>query len=304
MRISNAQMNAQMQMNLTRNNEALNKLSMQIATGDRLQRPSDDPVASVRLLRIQREEASLTQFGKNIANVVGALSMQETNLTSLSEAMMSVNDLVLLASNGLHSREDLAGIARQLESLEQSMLGYINSKDEEGNYLFSGTQNRSPALILDPRTDRYVLGGNDSVRRTPVANGVEVASNVTAEHFLGAGADLVNDLRALVNSLQSPTLDPADPAFKAQLSGMLTQFNQTHHLVLASVTDIGGWQNTLTLLNETNLDLSLAHKKAESDLSNLDYAEATMKLNSYQISIQASQKTYLKIHDLSLFSVL
>jgi flagellar hook-associated protein 3 FlgL len=304
MRITNAQMTAQMQMNLNRNQEALDKLSMQIATGDRLQRPSDDPVASVRLFRIQREEASLAQFGKNIANVAGGLAMQETNLTSLSEAMMSVNDLVLSASNGAHSREDLAAIAGQLESLEQSILGYVNTRDGEGNYLFSGTKSRSSALILDPATDRYVLGGNDAIRRTPVANGVEIASNVTAEDFLGAGADLVSDLRALVKTLQSPTLDPADPVVKGQLSGMLTQFSQTHSSVLASITDMGGWQNTLTLLNETNEDLTLAHKKTGSDLSNLDYAEATMKLNGYQISIQASQKTYLKIYDLSLFSIL
>ncbi|QGZ29356.1 flagellar hook-associated protein FlgL [Stutzerimonas stutzeri] len=304
MRISNAQITAMMHGSMNTSSEKLGKLMQQMATGERMLLPSDDPISAVRVLRIQREEASLTQYRTNIANVSGNLSKQEANLKSTSDTLLNVRDMLLWAANGSNTGEDLAAIANELGSLEKTILSFANVRDEEGRYLFSGTLSDRPAISFDEASATYSLTGNDQYRQAAVANGVLVEENVTAAQVFGAGVGVLNDLHALVATLSDPALDATDPAVRAQISATLGSLDATHSDLLGAITELGGRQNTLTLLSSSNEDVSLVNQKIEGELSQLDYAAASIDLNNYQLSLQATQKTYLKINGLSLFGML
>lgn len=299
MRISNAQLTAMMHGSMNTSSEKLGKLMQQMATGERMLLPSDDPISAVRVLRIQREEATLTQYRTNIANVSGNLSKQEANLKAASDTMLNVRDMLLWAANGSNTSEDLAAIANELGTLEKTILSFANVRDEEGRYLFSGTLSDRPAISFDAATETYSLTGNDQYRQAAVANGVLVDENVTAAQVFGAGADMLNQLHALVKNLADPAIDAG-----AQITATLASLDATHGRLLGAVTELGGRQNTLTLLSSSNEDVSLVNQKIEGELSQLDYAGASIDLNNYQLSLQATQKTYLKINGLSLFGML
>lgn len=301
MRISNAQTSAMMHSNMNRNAEAIARLQSQIGSGMRMQLPSDDPIAAARLLRIQREEASLKQYNDNIGKVSDNLRIQETHLQSSSDAMGSIRDLLLWAGNGSNGDDDLSAIASQLSSLEDSLVSFFNAKDETGNYLFSGTRTDSPAVTLDPATGRYVMTGNDEHRQAVVGNGVLIGDNVTAREILGPGADLLNDLHALVESLKNA---PSDPATRAQIKDTLEQLDATHGNLLGAITDMGGRQNTLTLMAESNADVSLVNQKVQGDLSHLDMGGAFLEVSAYELAMQASQKVYSRVATISLFDLM
>lgn len=304
MRITNSQITSMMHNSMSASSAELGKLMQQMATGKRILLPSDDPIASVRVLRVQREEASLEQFRKNIANVSGSLSTQEANLKSSSDAMLNVRDLLLWAANGSNTSEDLSAMAGELSIIEDTIFSFANVRDEEGRYLFSGTLSDTPALSFDAATQTYSLTGNDKHRQAAVANGVLVDENVTAASVYGAGVGMLNQLRDLINTLQDPALDATDPAVRQQITATLDALDETHGRVLGSITELGGRQNALTLLNDSNEDVSLVNQKIEGELSRLDYAGATIDLNDYQLALGATQKTYLKINQMSLFSLL
>lgn len=304
MRISNAQITAMMHGSMNTSSEKLGKLMQQMATGERMLLPSDDPISAVRVLRIEREEATLTQYRTNIANVAGNLSKQEANLKAASDSMLNVRDLLLWAANGSNTSEDLAAIANELGNLEKTILSFANVRDEEGRYLFSGTLSDRPAITFDAATQSYQLTGNDQYRQAAVANGVLVEENVTAAQVFGGGVGMLNDLNALVKMLADPALDASDPAVRASVTATLNSLDKTHGDLLGAVSEAGGRQNTLTLLSSSNEDVSLVNKKIEGELSQLDYATASIDLNNYQLSLQATQKTYLKINGLSLFGML
>ena len=301
MRISNAQTSALMHANMNRNAEAIGKLQAQIGSGLRIQNPSDDPIASARLMRIEREQASLGQYNLNIGRVSDNLMVQETYLKSASDAMLSVRDLLLWASNDSNSGEDLSAIAGEMASLEQSIVSYFNAKDEAGNYLFSGTLSNTPAVTFDAATGSYTVTGNDQYRQAVVGNGVMIDDNVTAHSILGAGADLLNDLHGLIDSLKSA---PNDPATRQQLKDTLESLDQTHGRVLGQLTDLGGRQNTLTLLGNGNADVSLVNQKIQGDLSQLDVGAAFLQISGYELSMQASQKVYTRVAAISLFDLM
>lgn len=305
MRITNAQITALMHSSMSANSAQLGKLMQQMSTGERLLLPSDDPIASVRLLRIQREEASLTQFRSNIDNLASSFSKQEANLKAASDTMLNVRDILLWAANsGVSSRSDLAAMASELEVLEQTLLSLANVRDEEGRYLFSGTQSDRPAVVFDDATQTYVLGGNNKHRQAAVANGVLLDENVTAEQAFGPTLDLFNDLHQLVAMLKDPALDTGDPAVHQQIAATIDSLDRTHDLLLGTVTELGGRQNTLSLLTASNEGLSLVNQRIEGELSQLDYAGASIDFASYQLALQSTQRTYLKLNGLSLFAQL
>ena len=308
MRITNAQINAIMNDALSHNAAKTGKLMQQMATGDRIILPSDDPISSVRLLRIAREESSLAQYQLNIGNLSGRLSAAETNLESVSDTMLNVRDSLLLAANvGVHSPADLASIAGAMSSLEDTIVSYINARDEEGRYVFSGTQTDKPALIPDANpaaVPYYTLGGNDKYRQVAVANDVLVDDNVNATQVLGTTVDMLNKLHALVANLQDPALDPLDPAVHAEIADNIVALDLTMGGLLRAVSDLGGRQNTLSLLKDTQADVSLVNQKIEGELSALDYASASLDLANYKMALQATQKTYLQINGLTLFDLM
>jgi flagellar hook-associated protein 3 FlgL len=304
MRITNSQLTSIMHGSMNRNSAELARVMQQMASGQRLLLPSDDPIASVRVLRVQRSEASLEQYRSNIANVSGNLSTQEANLQSVSDAMLNVRDLLLWAANGSNTSADLAAIAGELESIEQSIFSFANVRDEEGRYLFSGTLSDAPAVTYDAPSETYSVTGNAKHRQAAVGNGVLLDENVTAAEVFGPGMDMLNQLHALVAMLKDPALDATDPAVHQQIADTLLQLDDTHGDLLGSITEIGGRQNTLTLLTDSNEEVSLVNQRIEGELAQLDYAGASIDLNNYQLALQATQKTYLKIHELSLFSLL
>ena len=218
MRISNAQITAMMHGSMNTSSEKLGKLMQQMATGERMLMPSDDPISAVRVLRIQREEATLTQYRTNIANVSGNLSKQEPNLKAASDTMLNVRDLLLWAANGSNTSEDLAAIANEMGNLERTILSFANVRDEEGRYLFSGTLSDRPAITFDAATQSYGLTGNDQYRQAAVANGVLVEENVTAAQVFGGGVGMLNDLNTRVKMLADPALDANDLWYQVNAS--------------------------------------------------------------------------------------
>lgn len=304
MRITNAQITAMMHNSMNTNSAELGKLMQQMATGQRIMVPSDDPIASVRILRVEREQSALEQYNKNIANVSGSLSTQEINLNSTSDAMLSVRDLLLWASNGSNTGEDLASIAGELSVLESTIFSFANARDEEGRYLFSGTLSDTPAITYDDATQTYSMTGNDKPRQAAVANGVLVEENVTIRAIYGNNADILNQLHELIATMRTPGIQSSDPVLQQRLSDMIDELDAGHGRLAGTITELGGRQNALSLLKESNEDVSLVNQKIAGELSELDYAAATIDLNNYQLALSATQKTYLKINDMSLFNLL
>ena len=304
MRITNAQTTAIMHGAMNNNAAKLGHLMQQMASSERIVNPSDDPIASVRLLRLQREEASLAQFRSNMGALSSSLSVQEANLKAASDTMLNLQDLMLWAANGANADEDIAAIGSEMANIEQTLVSFLNVRDEEGRYLLSGTKSDKPAVTFDDVAGEYLATGNAKHRQAAVANGVLVDENVTVEEIFGDDLGFLNTLHVMVGMFQDPMLDASDPATQQQIRDTLTELDVTHGKLLGSVSELGGRQNILTMLQESNTDVSMVNQKIEGELSQLDYAGASIDLNQYMLALQATQQTYLKINQMSLFSQL
>ncbi|WP_431477312.1 hypothetical protein [Massilia eburnea] len=87
MRIASSQFQASMNRSLQINQTVIAKLTEQMATGNKIQVPSDEPIANVRLSRLRREENIVSQYVDNISAVKIRLSKNETYLSSMVDDM-------------------------------------------------------------------------------------------------------------------------------------------------------------------------------------------------------------------------
>ena len=296
MRISDTQFSQMMLQSLQLNNAGLGQVMQQMATGDRLTKLSDDPMASIQLLNLDREGSAINQYQSNIANVKTALSSQEVHLDSVNESLKSINDLVLWGANGTLTDDDRVGIITELESLRSSIVSSFNAQDEEGRYLFSGTKTDTAAL--SNASGSYVIEGNNDKRVVTVAKGVSMEANMTAEEILDLGGNnVLNQLDDLIAEFKAPTA-----AFRTTVESSLNAIESTSGNVLSALTELGGRHNNLDLMDSAHGENKLFVDKVISDLSALDYGEASVRLSNYMAALQATQASYMKINDLSLFN--
>ena len=305
MRISSLYNSNAMLAQLGTNGTRVAKLMEQLSSQKRVNVPSDDPVAASRLVQLGREQAAIKQYQSNITSLSGALSVQESHITALSNQVLSVSDKLKLANNSTLSEKDQESYGAELASMLDSLVASMNSKNENGSYLFSGTQTNSETVTFDKASGQYVFGGNNNTRETIVANGVSITENTNVSGaFSGSGNDLemLNKLKALSDKMQDPNVDYAD--YKDELSAMIDTTQNTSDNLGALFTDLGGRQNRLTLISDAHTDVSLSNAQVETDLNAADSATTTINLQLYMTSMQITNKSYSMISQLNLFSML
>ncbi len=303
MRIATSQFQASMNRSLQINQSVIAKLTEQMATGNRIQVPSDEPIANVRLSRLRREENIVSQYVENINAVKIRLSKNETYLTSMVGDMGAARDLFVWAKDASNTPADLNSMVNSLVSLRDSLYFNGNTQDQEGKYIFSGTLTSTQALTFDPAAaigSRYTYTGNNGSQEVVVGNGITQAANVTVDGM----QDYLNQLDIAIDMLSQPTVDPGDPALQAALTTALDGTDTALALVAGKIAKFGGAQNVMETLANNHGTVSLSNKIAITDIAQLDYGLAATQLSGYNNALQATYQAYSKVSNLSLFNVL
>ena len=298
MRVSTGQLQMTLLLGMQNGQNQYNTLMAQMASGNRILKPSDDALGSVRLLGLTRQQSSLDQYQKNIAQVQSSLSEEETQLSSVNQVLMRVRDLTLEAGNGAIGVDERKAINNELTVLLDSLVDFANTKGEQGNYLFSGSQVDKPAVVKDG-AGNYVYQGDTLVREVNVAKGVTVKVNDTAQglFFSGGGGGFFNQLKTFIDVLDTATGD-----VNGDMQTALDAIDGVLGSVTRTLTEIGGRQNMLDQLESAHGDMLLYSKKLSTDISALDYGKASIQANQVLLQLQSTQQAYLKLNNLSLFS--
>lgn len=182
MRISNNQMNRYMQNSLQRNQMVINQSQIQISSGKKVTLPSDDPAQAGRLLNIEEKVSELEQYGRNANVVESQLSLEETVVSSAIDTLLRVRDLALEANSGVVDDAKRATLKSEITLRLDELKDLANTKNSNGEYLFSGTNSFSFPFHLGAATE---YAGNDTIRRMPVGLGRTIAIGDTgADAFL------------------------------------------------------------------------------------------------------------------------
>ena len=178
MRISTPQFYASSSANYERTFGNLNKTQQEASDFIRVRTAADDPVGYARLLQLEQQQNMLDQFKGNITNVRNALGSSESTLNAIGAVLQRVNELAMSSGNAGFTDADRKANAAELASLEDQLFSLMNSRDENGKYLFSGSKGDTPPYVRNS-DGTYSYQGDQSNLMLQVGDMLSLAANET-----------------------------------------------------------------------------------------------------------------------------
>jgi flagellar hook-associated protein 3 FlgL len=146
---------------------------LQIASGLRIMKPSDDPVGAVKVLNLNSNLGTVEQYSRNIAQAQAALAYQESVLSSVNDSLQRIRELTVQANNPTNHAHARASIAQEMQEQLSALKVLANTRDTSGDYIFSGFRVDEPPFVDNAGVVSYM--GDQGQRMVQIGEGARVA---------------------------------------------------------------------------------------------------------------------------------
>ena len=255
-------------------------LQVQVSSGKRLTRPSDDPAAGSELLPLQTRLAERQQRMSGIDSASPLMAATESALADIGTALASARTAGQGANNAATvSPAQRAALAAQVRSAAQTVFAKANT-ELGGRYLFGGTVTDSAPFSAGPPV---VYTGND----TPVQIGLQAEGEPFAVTFTGnelrdaqGGGDLFANLSQLATAIESGD--------QATVQTTLTKVEKNFDRIVQLRGDMGARMNYVSMTRESLDREVLSLQERQSKLVDVDLGEAIVKMQAAENTHQAA----------------
>jgi flagellar hook-associated protein 3 FlgL len=284
----------------------LNKLSIQTATGKRVNSPADDPVAAARLLELNTAKDLNANFGSTRKTAETLLQTYETSLTNVTDTIQAIQSSVIAAGNGTYTDSERTKVANELQGYLDTLVNLANSKDSQGNYMYAGYATQTVPFELNTNTNLYEYKGNTSRTQLQVDIQSKMSVTYTGDQIFGPdGANVFKSLQDMITLLKTPITDSTTQAtYSAGVASTIDQMQGWLNNVLDARSEIGSNLNFIDTMNTTGDSLDYQYDASISELQDLDYAQALSDISKKTSILQAAQKAFVATSNISLFSLI
>lgn len=255
--------------------EQIEKLQIQVSTGKRLQRMSDDVVASKRIATIGKTQAAMDTWATNI-NTGKALAAQADGvLQSTSDLLTRARELTLNAASDTASPADRATIAAELSAIADQIDGLAATRDANGEPLFATGNAR--AMRFDSDT---VFAPVPSAADALAVSGTSLSTFVRDAAAAVAAGD------------------------KTAMGGSMTALDTAINHTADQNAAIGLAAGRLERIGDSLAARGVTLADERSSVEDTDLSVAIAQLNAADLTLSAAQAAFAKINRQSLFDLL
>lgn len=218
MRISSIQIFDIANDSISESNQAIAKTQAQLSTGQRVLTPSDDPVASTKILEIEQNLARLDQYGKNIDIAENNLSQEESTLDSISNLLQRVREIAVQAGNtATYTSSEYAALASEVDSRLDELMNLLNTRNAGGDYIFAGYTGGDKPFVGDAASG-FEFTGTDGQVNIKISDSTKVATS-------DSGKAVFVDIPAAQNSFNTSesSANTSNPAAQISVGQMVDQ---------------------------------------------------------------------------------
>lgn len=190
-------------------NSRVDQASMQYNTGKLFQTAGENPGGMSASMKYESDIASYKQYGLNAKIVADALSQEETALGQIYETMSSIQTRLIQAVNGTLDDGSRAALAEDIKQAQAQLFNTMNTKNAEGEYIFSGAQSTMPTFKLTS-DGKYVCQADGSSKNVNVSPNLTVQttdSGLNIFENVHLAADFSSTTAAGNNTYQSSISD-------------------------------------------------------------------------------------------------
>jgi len=268
--------------------------TLQLATGSRINKPSDDPAGAAQMVSNRDATALVDSFLRSVSSVNGLLQTTDSTLSSVVTVLQRAISLGVEGANGTLSDPDRAAIAGELTSIRQQVMSLANTS-YQGEFIFSGTANVQPFVADTTSPSAVTYQGNSGTNSVAVSQGYSLQVNLPGSQlFTTPGADTFQALTDVINALQA----------NSGIGGAVTELNSAYNHITQQRVFFGNAMNQLqsqqNYLNSEKVNL----KTAAISISGADIAETATKLSQAELALNAELAAMSKVSQTSLFDYL
>jgi flagellar hook-associated protein 3 FlgL len=264
-----------------------------LATGRRINVPSDDPVGTTRAMNLRTNITNAEQFLENIREAATFASESEAALRAIIDNYHRARELTLQGANGTLNQQQRDAIALEINQILEAVVDLANTQSNN-RYLFSGTRTR-----VAPYVPNVVAGeitwaayaGNSERFSTLVSPGVTIEMNEPGDAvFLNQPFQTLARIR---NDLRAGDTDSLSNVRIGEIDAVMTA-------LLDATALFGAKMNRLDLIGQRLQDQSLTFRTRLSETEEADFMETAVRLEAQEIALQAALNASARVLQPSL----
>ncbi len=321
MRITNTMINNNLLFSVQNNLERMSNNMKHLNSGKMVNKPSDNPIATAKILRYNTDLSEVEQYKKNVRDATSNLEITETSIAEVGDLVQRARELAVQAANGTNSPEDLQKIGHELEQLTEHLVTAGNF-NFAGRYIFSGYNTDQPLLNADGSLNPTLNVENKTANQVDnlkilVGTREEIAYSAHGIQVFGEAQDF--DIVKFDATSGQPLKDAGGNLIKETkkfpaLIGQMRQFanalragekdspNKFLELVDNSIdnllvvrADVGARINRLELVNQRLSDNNMSFTELLSKAQDTDMAAEIMTFKNSENIYRAALSTGAKV---------
>lgn len=282
--------------NLNKVDTRLDKTNERIATGRKINRPSDDPTYYTLISGLKRNMEENDQFLRNIQNAENFLSQAEGFVTKMRELTDRVTEIGVQGASEQYNAENRRALANEITQIRDEFINYLNH-NSEGKYMFSGTD-----TLTQPFDNAGNYSGNSDLINLDVSLTASVALNIPGDYLAyGAGGQGSNDdilqvMQDMANALNADNT--------ANIDAALQNVTPIAERLSNIISDIGSRRSRLESFKSHYDNLNIVLTKSLEEIESADYAEEITNYTQDSTIRNAALQSTSRLQSTNLFDYL
>lgn len=270
--------------NINQQQRRILDLQEQLATGLRVNRPSDSPIDARRGVSTRSLIAEQQQFIDNITAVRPFLSEASATILTAVDIVQRTQEVTLQAANSVNDADNLFALSQEVNQLLESLFVQANHQTSQ-RYIFAGTQTGEPAFSATRNAEGEITAvtyeGNSETIEVTIGSGIRAPINRPGSDVFQGGADLFQTLIDIRDNLRSGDLNAVQTV-------QLVEIEAGRDQLLRSVARIGAIENRLDSVSLDTEEFVVRLQAVLSETIEADFANVTLNLNSQFSAFQAA----------------
>lgn len=166
--------------NLMSQESTVNQLNQEIASGDSMLSPLDDPSGAASALNIS---SAIQQLSFDSANAQSAtVSIQDSlnSLQGVSTVLAQVRNTAVQAANGTMNSEDRPALAGTVATALQQLIQLANAQSSDGQYLFAGSKSAAAPFTVEANGE-VSFNGDGNANTISLAPSLSIPTGISGQ---------------------------------------------------------------------------------------------------------------------------
>ncbi|HAA43423.1 MAG TPA: flagellar hook-associated protein FlgL [Ruminiclostridium sp.] len=285
MRVTNRMLINNMINNIGANLRRMEKYQNRLATGKKINVPSDDPVVAARALKLRTDVSRLEQYDRNVKDAMSWMEITESALANITDILHRARVLAVQGANGTTTPEDTQKIEEEVKQLKHQLIQVANST-YSGRYIFSGFKTDQRLLDEDGNFEIEVSNNEKIIYEVDIGDDIHI--NLTGGDVFNIGGEATASATPLMIELFNDFITALEAGDHSTIGGFLDDIDEHMDNITRVRADVGARYNRLEL-TENRLSKNIYNfTKLMSENEDIDQAENIMLLKSEENVYQAS----------------